>query len=245
MKASSYLPALAGYLVFAGAVSAQPGPYGAPASAVGINFLVGDPIGEFSDFVDIGYGAEVFGRIPLEPEGLVSLRGDLGFLIYGYESFRVCIDGFGCRVQGRLQTSNGIFYGGIGPELALPLDGMRPYLNAYVGFGYFSTSSSIESPWGYESQFLTENLGDGTFSWGMGGGLEVNLHPGRVPIDLNLGMRYHDNGVVRYLTKGDILDHPDGSITLFPVVSEANLMSYRIGLTVWLPRGGGNEGGPR
>ena len=242
MKVPCALLALVVHLVFAAGVSAQPVPYRAPRPAVGMNFLVGNPTGDFSEFVDIGYGGEFFGRIPLEPEGLVSLRADMGFLIYGYESIRVCIDGFGCRVQGQLQTSNGIFYGGIGPEVALPLNGMRPYVNAFVGFGYFSTSSSVEDPLGYENLFYTENLGDGTFSWGVGGGLEVNLHSGRVPIDLNLGLRYHDNGVVKYLTKGGILDHPDGSITLFPIVSEANLMSFRIGVTVGIPKGGGDEG---
>jgi len=238
MKSRKTVPVLAGLLALAAPVAAQTGPYRTPAAAVGMSFLIGDPIGEFSDFVDTGYGAEFFGRIPLEPEGLVSLRADLGFLIYGYESSRVCFDGVGCRVEARLQTSNGIFFGGIGPELALPLDGLRPYVNAFLGFGYFSTTSSLESLWGEEDHFTTENLGDGAFSWGWGGGLEVNLRNGRVPIDLDIGARYHENGVMRYLTKGDILDNPDGSITLFPIVSEANLMSYRIGLTIGIPRGG-------
>ena len=41
-----------------------------------------------------------------------------------------------------------------------------------------------------------------------------------------------------YLTEGDIQDNPDGSITLFPVVSEANLVSYRLGVTIGIPRRG-------
>jgi hypothetical protein len=206
-----------------------------------MSFLVGQPTGDFSRFVGTGYGAEFFGRYPLEPQGLVSLRADLGFLIYGYESSRVCFDGIGCRVQGRLQTSNGIFFGGIGPELALPLDRVRPYVNTILGFGYFSTTSSLESLWGVENDLVTENLGDGTFSWAIGGGVEVNVKAGRTPIDLNLGVRYHENGVVKYLREGDIVDHPDGSVTLFPIVSEANLISFRIGLTVGISRGGGPQ----
>ena len=209
-----------------------------PAAAVGINFLVGDPLGEFSDYVDAGFGAEFYGRIPLEPQGLVSLRADLGFMIYGYESSRVCFEGVGCRVQARLQTTNNIFYGGIGPELALPLHGFRPYVNASLGFGYFNTTSSLESLWGEEDSFSTENLGDGAFSLGIGWGMEINLHRGRIPVFLNLGGRYHKNGVMEYLTEGDIQDNPDGSITLFPVVSEADLVSYRVGVTVGIPRGG-------
>jgi hypothetical protein len=241
MGTRAFFLALAGLVCFVQGLGAQTRAYRPAEAAVGISFLVGDPTGEFSRFVDVGYGGEFFGRYPLEPQGLVSLRGDLGFLIYGYESSRVCFDGIGCRVQGRLQTSNGIFFGGIGPELALPLDWMRPYVNVILGFGYFSTTSSVESLWGYEDQLVTENLGDGTFSWAMGGGVEMNLKGGRTPIDLNFGVRYHENGVVKYLTEGDILDHPDGSITLFPIVSEANLLSFRAGLTVRIPRGGAPE----
>jgi hypothetical protein len=240
MKAPWTVLLLAGVLAQAGAsalpagLEAQEFRQAHPAAAVGVNFLVGDPLGEFSRHVDVGVGAEFFGRIPLEPQGLVSLRADLGFMIYGYESTRVCFEGVGCR----LQTTNNIFYGGIGPELALPLDGFRPYVNASLGFGYFNTTSSLESLWGEEDSFSTENLGDGAFSLGIGWGAEIALHRGRVPVFLNLGGRYHKNGVMRYLTEGDIQDNPDGSITLFPVVSEANLVSYRLGVTIGIPRGG-------
>ena len=224
--------ALTGLLVISTSLSAQTLRYQPPRAAAGVSFLIAEPTGEFSDFVNAGYGADFWGRLALEPRGLVSLRGDFGFAIYGYESKRVCFDGVGCRVQARLETSNSIFFGGIGPELALPMDWVRPYLNAFLGFGYFSTSSSLESLWGDDDSFPTENLGDGTFSWGWGGGMEFYVHQGRVPIAINLGARYHENGVMEYLREGDILDHPDGSITLFPIVSEANYISYRIGVSI-------------
>ena len=230
--------ALAGVLASGSRIQAQHVRHEAPAAALGISFLVGDPLGAFSDYVDAGFGAEFFGRFPLEPQGLVSLRAELGFLIYGYESKRVCFEGVGCRVQARLQTTNNIFYGGIGPELGLPLDWIRPYVNASLGFGYFNTTSSLESLWGERDLFSTENLGDGTFSVGVGWGLEMNVLRGRVPVAINLGARYHKNGTMEYLTEGDILDHPDGSVTLFPIVSEANLITYRVGVTVGIPRGG-------
>lgn len=233
--------ALAGLILFTSAASAQIRRNPAPAGGVGISFLVAEPLGEFSDFVDAGYGAELSGRLALDPMGLVSLRGDLGFLIYGYESKRVCFDGVGCRVQARLETSNNIFYGGVGPELGLPLGWARPYLNASLGFGYFNTTSNLENLWGDEDLFDTENFGDGSFSWGVGWGLEMNVHRGRVPVGINLGARFHENGVMEYLTRGDIVDHPDGSITLYPIRSEANLISYRIGVSIGIPRGGGED----
>lgn len=203
-----------------------------------LSFLVGDPRGEFAAYVDAGYGAELTGRVAMDPAGFLSLRGDLGFMIYGYESKRVCLSRtVGCRVQARLNTSNNILFAGIGPELALPNPWMRPYVNAFVGFSYFNTTSSLEDTWDREDVFTTENLGDGSFAWGVGGGVEVRLSRGRVPVSLNLGARYHENGLMEYLREGDIVDHPDGSITLYPIVSEANLISYRFGVSLGIPRG--------
>ncbi len=233
--------ALAGLLIFAGALSAQHARFRPPTAGVSVNFLVAEPLGEFANFVNEGYGAEFSGRVPLDPVGVINIRADLGFLIYGYESTRVCFGGVGCRVEARLETANNIFYGGIGPELALPLSWLRPYVNASMGFGYFNTTSSLESLWGAEDHYTTENFGDGTLSWGVGWGLEMNLTNGRVPIGLNVGAKYHQNGVMEYLTEGDIVDNPDGSITLFPVLSEANLISYRFGITVGIPRGGDRD----
>jgi hypothetical protein len=238
MSARTLGLALSGLLLLTPALSAQEDWHLLPRANLGVNLIVGDPVGEFDQFVGTGFGADFFGRVPLDPMGVLSLRGDLGFLIYGYESKRVCFEGVGCRVQGRLQTTNNIAFGGIGPELALPMRRARPYVHAFMGFSYFNTSSSLEDLWGNDADFSTENFGDGVFSWGVGGGLELNLSQGRVPIDLNLGVRYHENGRVTYLTEGDIVDNPDGSVTLYPILSDANLMSYQFGVSIGIPRGG-------
>ena len=224
-------------LLFPPDLSAQEEWFPAPRFHAGVNFIVGEPVGEFQEFVGSGFGANGFGRFSLDPRGILSLRADLGFMVYGYESQRVCFEGIGCRVQARLETTNGIGYGGIGPELAIPMRRARPYVHAFMGYSYFNTSSSLEDLDGYGDSFDTENYGDGTYSWGWGGGIELNLKEGRAPISLNLGFKYHENGRVAYLTEGDIVDNPDGSITLHPVLSEANLMSYHFGVSFGIPGG--------
>ena len=55
------------------------------------------------------------------------------------------------------------------------------------------------------------------------------------PILLDLGATYHRNGEVTYLRKGSIVDHPDGSITVTPIRSEANFITYRIGVSIGIP----------
>ena len=232
--------ALAALLSLATGVSAQSVEVEPPRATVGLSFLVGEPVDEFSDYVDAAFGGELLGRYPLDPRGLVSLRADLGIMVYGHESKRVCIGGT-CRIQGRLNTSNNIFFGGLGPELGVPLGFARPYANAFLGFGYFNTSSSLEDLGGGEDLFNTENFGDGTFSWGLGGGVEIRLGGSRTPVALNLGARYHRHGVMEYLTEGDIVDLPDGSVELYPNRSEANLITYRLGITIGIPRGVGEN----
>jgi hypothetical protein len=44
----------------------------------------------------------------------------------------------------------------------------------------------------------------------------------------------HENGVADFLTEGDIIDHPDGSITMYPNRSEADFVAFRFGMTFGL-----------
>jgi|TARA_B110000116_G_scaffold248616_1_gene241760 hypothetical protein len=39
---------------------------------------------------------------------------------------------------------------------------------------------------------------------------------------------------VSYLTEGDIVDNPDGSVTKYPKPSEADLLSFQLGVTLGL-----------
>ncbi len=72
--------------------------------------------------------------------------------------------------------------------------------------------------------------------------MESGVSRGRTPVALDLGARYHRNGVMEYLTEGDIEDNPDGSITLYPNRSEANYIAYRLGISIGIPRGGEDDG---
>jgi hypothetical protein len=202
----------------------------------GLAVAVAQPLGEFSDYVGVGGGADAFFRVALDERGIVSLRFQAGFINYGSETKRVCLSQtVGCRIQVDLSTWNNIALGGLGPEIAFPVGRVRLYGNATAGFGYFSTYSSVEGTSTEEPFASTTNYDDGGFSWTAGGGVAVRVaSPRGVPISIDLGLSRHANGRREYLTEGGIRDLPGGSIELDVKRSQADLLLWRIGVTVGL-----------
>ncbi len=217
-----------------------------PVVYLGANFVAANAVGNFSQYVNDGYGGEFWVRKPLDDSGWVSLRADLGFVVYGYQSDPVCMAApIGCQIQVDLTTTNNIVYGGIGPEFAIPSQVARPYVNGALGFSYLFTTSSLEEEFGGDDFGDTKHLGDGVVSAKVGGGVEFQVKGGRVPLYIDMGVRYHHNGVAQFLTKGDIVNHANGDITIYPNRDEANILTYRIGMTIGIPRGGDDNGGRR
>ena len=203
---------------------------------VGGGLIIASPVGEFDDYIGVGWGIGGHFLFRLDPEGLVSFRADAGFVNYGHERKRVCLSPtVGCRIEVDLTTSNDIMYLNVGPQFAVPGGPLQPYINASIGFAYFATISSIDDVNGGGQDIArTTNFDDFTFSWQVGSGLRIPVSAGRLPIFIDLGARYNLNGEVEYLTEGGIIDNPDGSITLNPVRSDANLVTFVIGASFGL-----------
>lgn len=206
---------------------------GTMRGAVGGSVSYARPVSEFQQYVDQGFGFDAFFRWNADPRGIFSIRLDGGFLGYGRETKRVPLSPtVGGRILVDLTTSNNILWLGLGPQITIPMPGIRPYINAGVGFSYFVTESSIEGIHDDDDLFNTKNYDDGTFSWGGGGGILIPFATRSGEIAIDLGVRYHGNGEVRYLRKGGIQDLPDGTIVLHPIQSEANLLTFRLGVSV-------------
>ena len=109
----------------------------------GGHLLFANPVGEFDENVDFGFGLGAHVRLPVDDDGTLSLRLDLGFINYGNETIRICITQ-PCRVTGDLTTRNNIFLLGIGPEIGVGSGAARLYANASIGLAYFATTSSVE-----------------------------------------------------------------------------------------------------
>ncbi|MGH7504385.1 MAG: outer membrane beta-barrel protein [Longimicrobiales bacterium] len=205
---------------------------------LGGGFIIAQPVGEFADGIDVGFGFGGHGLYDLDPAGAVSLRADAGFIIYGSETQRVCLSTtVGCRIEVDLTTTNNIGYLHVGPQLMLPYGPVRPYVNAGIGIGYFGTQSSVEGTSTDDDFASTTNFDDATFAWAAGGGFYIPLSIRNTSISIDLGARYNGNGNVQYLREGDIQDNPDGSISFTPRDSEANLITYSIGVSIGLRRG--------
>lgn len=206
---------------------------------LGGSFTIAQPQGEFHDYVEGGLGGNLHYMHALDPEGWLALRVDGGFAIYGHERQRVPLSPtLGGRIAVDLTTSNNIAWIGVGPQIGVPDGSFRPYVNGYAGYSYLATTSSVESSTYYDEEdyFTTTNFDDWSFSYGGGAGVYIPVRHGPRPVSIDLGVRYHNNGVAEYLREGGIVDNDDGSITLFPVRSDTDLLTFHIGFSVGLAR---------
>lgn len=195
-----------------------------------ISVLAAQPLGEFDDYIDVGGGVSGGVMYQLTPNGPLALRADFGYVLYGSERKR--INPFP-RLEGDIETNNSIFYAGIGPQVMVPDGRFRPYLGGTVGLSYFFTQSRLDGVTsGTDAILETTNFDDLTFAMTGAGGVYIPLRRGLKPVSLDIGARYHANGRARYLREGSIQDNPDNSITVNPIESETNLLTWHLGVTI-------------
>lgn len=216
----------------------------APASPVrafaGATLQVARPIGEFGDYVDVGFGVDGHFLLSLSRATALGLRVDGGFLNYGNETRSVPLSStVGGRITVDLTTSNNILMLGAGPQIMLPDGSLRPYAFGTAGLAYFVTESSLRGNRAGDTFATTNNYDDLTFALQGGAGVYIPVRRGRTPISIDLGARYSRNGKARYLREGSIRDHPDGSISFTPIESDTDLVTFHLGVSAGL--GGSRE----
>lgn len=197
--------------------------------SLGLSFVAAKPVGEMGTLVDNGFGVETTGGIPMAAGGHLRMRVDLGVVIYGWEEVYYC--DFTCRVGSEVTTTNSILYASVGPEIVLARGDIEPYLHAGAGLSIFATSSNMDDDYGFGPYMETTNYSDTVLRWRYGGGVRVRA--GRRTF-IDLGVEKVDNQVANYLTEGDVVDQPDGSVLLYPNRSDADLMSFRVGVSFTL-----------
>ena len=195
------------------------------------------PLGDFRNHVALGGGMGAGCVLFLDENRLAGLRAEGGFVIYGGESQRVSFSSTVPLVEVEQRTTNhSIVSGGLGPQVYLGNGLIRPYVYGTVGIAYFVTSSSVTPLHSDETIASSTNFDDFQLSLSGGGGLSVEIRGGQNPLSLNLSASYQHNGLTQYLIKG--AEHLDarrgGGFVARPITSDANLMTYRVGVSVGL-----------
>jgi len=203
---------------------------------VGGDFVVSQPKSELAMNIGNGYGFNLTGMLRLDPRGYLNLRADGGVVQYGRERLRVPLFPISGRINVDIETTNQIAWGAIGGQLQIPDGWLRPYANASIAYTDFATESTLSGSDNSFAPISTKNQGDGSHAWIFGGGLNIPFGSKFTNGMLNLGARYYYGGEATYLRRGDIIDNPDGTITLNPRRSKTDLVLWQVGASLVLPR---------
>ncbi len=203
---------------------------------LGGGLAVAVPQGEFADFVDDGYGFGVHAVFGLDPSNAVGLRFDAGLITYGSERFTTPLLPSTGRVLVDVKTRNNIGILSVGPQFQAPDGPIRPYVNGFVGLGYFFTESSVggSSNFDFQDFASTINFDDVSFAYGLGGGLGLRLSRGRTPVYLDFDVQYRRHGKTEYLREGSVIDDGFGGLIIEPIFSDADFTLFQVGVSVGL-----------
>lgn len=196
-----------------------------------IALLNTQPLGELS--TGPGIGIAVAGAYALDPFRIFRLRGEFRASVYDRETDQVCFSGtVGCRILLDLETNYSIVYGGIGPQIVIPIGPTELALDGTIGWSAFTATSTLQGVDDQDESFgQTNNYDDQTFAWSTGGEFRV---PVSRQVAIALGAHYQHNGTVSYLRKGGITDNPDGTLSFDPYRTEANLVAITLGVDIRL-----------
>jgi hypothetical protein len=202
-------------------------------SSGSIAFMQLRPLGDLASNIGFGYGGIGTYLFRLDQSGVLALRADLGFAVYGTESERVPLSStIGGRVQVKVSTSNYIVPFTIGPQLMYPSGRVRPYVNAGFGGQAFYTQSKVDGDDDVGSIATTTNQSDVTRTWVVGGGLLMPVYEGRTRVRLDIGAQYYTGGHAQYLRPGSIVDLPNSQIRINALESDTHMLLVRLGVNI-------------
>lgn len=204
---------------------------------VGAAGVYGQPLGQFGNSVKRAFGLDGFGTLGVDPQGIFSLRAELGYMQYSTKTEPFFLSTGGGFFELESETKSGVFTLGIGPQLSVPAGPVRPYVAGTVGFARFATNTSINVPARISNTGRKRTLDQRTvssdFILSLAGSAGIAFHLsafGNSGILVDIGARYHRNGQARYVSSEGV--QYDGSATpiITPTESEANFLVYRLGV---------------
>lgn len=185
----------------------------------GIGILGGAPVGEFATRVPDGAGG-VLGHVDVGVgRGILSLGGEVGWMIYGDEDRMVSVPSLIIPEAGseraKVNTSNSVFTLHARVRAQPQRGRWRPYVDGLLGFMELYTKSHVDRGsicWGglggsggcIDIGPSETHSSDFTFSYGGGGGIMIAFSAREQAPRLDLSVRYLRGGTAEYLTEGAV-----------------------------------------
>jgi len=199
---------------------------------VGFNGMMGIPMEDFrekSDLVGGGVSGYVFAPVGESP---VHFGADLGYLIYGTESYNEIVNISGFMQEYEVRTTNNILLG----HLALRLKPRNwklfcPYLDGLVGFKHLYTRTTLTDEFTEEQLDSSTDFADWAFSYGGGGGIIIGLSD---VLRIDLRVLYLYGGKAEYLEKGGITTDNFDNLIFNTKRSETTLLMPQVGVVLVL-----------
>lgn len=189
------------------------------------------PQGEFLSAVKQGWGGGA-GLVKPIGDGLVALRADLSYVGYGKKHQDVVVVIPPYEFPAAQTTTNNIVLVTVGPQIMATGGAIRPYVNANAGIARFYTQSSLDNVSSDYFQTTSTQSDNWKFTYGVGGGFYIPFAVMRIPLMLDLGAVYSDNGRTTYLTKNDISIDQSGDAVVSKRRTPVQFVSYRLGVSV-------------
>jgi opacity protein-like surface antigen len=204
-----------------------------PRMEAGGGFEYAEPIGDFRQNVSQGFGGAGHFIYGIDPDAIIGIRVDAGFINYGNDTQYVPFSSSVRRIIVQEKTTNNIFVGSIGPQITLPIGRVRPYVNAGIGFAYFYTQTALNTDDAQYQIAQTTNYSDNSLLYTGGAGFNIPLNFAGENVGMDIGVRYNSINSARYLTRGDIIDDPNSQygIIINPRQSAANFVAYHLGVS--------------
>lgn len=211
-------------------------------SAIGLNFMLGFPQGEFKQNVDrTGFGLALDYAYTPNNAFPISIGANIGILNYGSESrrerFSLTIPDVMVNVNRSNNLVNFHFLTRFGPVRGL----FRPYFEALLGASYIWTQTEIKDDYGYSEKIASStNFDDFAWSYGGGGGFLIyltrfedkdNQNSSIVDLFLDLKVRYLYGSKARYLKEGSV-KIINGYAYYDVYESKTDILSFHLGVTV-------------
>ncbi len=209
------------------------------AQTLGGSFIVGLPQGEFKEKIDrLGYGLQVHGTLWSPSKFRPFTVGfNLGYLVYGEESFRRRFSLTNPDVYVDVNRTNSLVNFHLLFQVSPFTGTVRPYVEGLFGGAYVFTSTSIENEWDDDDIASSTNFDDFAWNYGGGAGILIRLTGDMGDVStlyLDLKARYLYGTETEYLAEGSItVDQQNGDVYYDVLKSRTDLLTLHIGVVAY------------